>query len=495
MVDETTVGETNLEEEKQEEQPQQEPAFNVEMDQDPVTVKDQGELTKENVELGFLNLLNLDEHELDIISQGYPNLDGPIGDEGRAWYASYIEGLNHLYGGASLSESVKRAGSMWKQKMELNGDKVGAGSPMFGSGEGGKISGEMAVMKITKEMGLGLPIQIPLWHTGIWGTINPPSERALLDLDRYMASEKVSLGRATNGMIYSNTSVYLVSRLVNFALGNLYESSMKNNNTDYLKNLIKVTDIPLLIWGLASSIYPSGYKYARACTTNPAKCQELVTGEVSLPKMLWVDNDSLSLAQKKHMANRGEKFSEEDLKTYAKEHVRGDERVITIKNGLKIRLSVPTVAQYERAGFSWVESTIRLLEGSLGVTLAENEREAYLEDHARVVTLRQYSHWVKSIETGDSIVEDFETIEKILDRFSSDEEISDQFFTEVGNYIDDSTIALVAIPKYKCPVCQGEQVGDVNETRHPHLLPIDPAKAFFTLLDQRTFKALTTRKL
>lgn len=473
------------------------PQERVDMAVDPVEVSTDTKepLDEKTLQTKYLSLLNVSLKELDELSDRYSKFDSTTNPSSRAWFAAYVNGLDHLINGNSLSDSVERAESLWRQKVGIDGQDIGAGKPRFGNTPGNVLVGERALLKASSLLGLGGVVQIPLWHTGIWVSIKAPSEASLLELERRIANEKVALGRFTSGMIFSNTSVYTISYVVNFVLNHIYDASIKNTTQETLKRLIKVTDIPSLVWGLICAIYPNGYEYARPCTTNPAECQHIVKGKINLSKLHWVDNASLNDAQKRMMAKRTEKFSEEDLKGYEKEHSRGGEYTITLMDELRFKLKVPTIAEYEQSGFTWVDNIVDLLENSLGVSLKGKERDEYITDQGRLTALRQYAHWVRSIEVGEDFIEDRETIDLFLSSLSSKEEISTKFFEGVGRYIDNSTVALVAIPKYRCPSCGGEQKADLNKDRYPFLLPIDIVRIFFSLLDQRIFSSLSNRKL
>lgn len=469
----------------------------VEMESSPIKslLNDDVSLTQTEIDQKYLSLLNVNMKELDRLSENYPKFDATDTTTSRAWLAAYTAGMRNIPKGDALSATAERESAMWRQKVEVNGDKLGPGRPRFGNNGNNVISGERALMKVSSMLGLGSMVQIPLWHTGIWVSIKAPSEASLLELERRIANEKIRLGRYTNGMIFSNTSVYTVSYVVNFVLNHIYDASVKNITQDSLKELIKVTDIPTLVWGLACAIYPSGYEYSRPCTTNPSDCQHVVKGMLNIAKLFWTDNDALSMHQRKHMQRRTDKFTQEELDRYENEHTRGGMYKITLQDDFHVTLQVPTIAQYEASGFAWVDGIVDLLEGSLGVSLRGKERDDYIIDQGRLTALRQYGHWVKSIEAGDDVVEDIETTEELLGMLSSNEELSEKFFEKVGNFIDESTVSLIAIPKYDCPACGGEQHGDVHDTRHPHLLPIDVVSVFFTLLDQLIYKALTRRRL
>ncbi len=497
MSEEQTIPETENNPDLKDTSDQPEQGYGkVTMDQDPVTVTKDVKLTADDIKEHILSFLNLDVAGLDKIAEDWPAVDANATDnDARVWMASYIEGIGNLLKSNSLSSSVEREGANWRQKVEHEGEKLGASRPRFGESTSGKISGERALMKASDVLGLGSTVVIPLWHSGIWVTIKAPSESALLELERRIASEKIDLGRHTSGMIFSNSTIYTTSYAVNFVLNHIYDASVKNLSQSYLKSVIKVDDIPLLLWGMASAIYPSGYDYARPCTTNPGECTHTVTGKLSLPKLFWTDNEALSHWQRKHMSDRSAKWDDAALEKYQNEHIRGGDFTLELHSELSVTLAVPTIQQYETAGFGWVDNIVKLLEGSLGVSLTGRERDEYIIDQGKLTTLRQYAHWVKSFTLGDSIVEDFDTIEGLLDNLSASEEISDKFFNGVGAYIDKSVISVIAIPKYDCPACGTPQEGDVNQEFHPHLLPLDVVRIFFTLLDHRIFKALTARKM
>lgn len=475
--------------------PSPESRVNTELSKSPVSSIGEEEPTAEKIQSAMLSILNVSMSELDKLTELYPKLDSSSGDQGRAWLAALVQGMEHLVQGNSLSDSVNRADSFWKQTVNFNGDNLGPAKPKFSSKGGSVISGERAIMKATTVLGLGAVVQIPLWHTGIWVNIKAPSESSLLELERRIANEKISLGRASSGMIFSNSSVYTVSYVVNFVLNHIYDASVKNITQDALKEMIDIRDIPLLVWGMACSIYPNGYNYARPCTANPSECQHVVSGKINLAKMFWIDNNSLSVWQRQLMSRRNDKFTDDELKRYKEDHTRGGNRVVKLTEDLRIKLKVPNIAEYELAGFTWVDNIVKLLEGSLGVSLKGQERDTYISDQGRITALRQYSHWVGEIEVGEDTITDRETIEVLLGNLSSQDEIYTAFFTEVGKYIDDSQIAIVGIPKYKCPACSGEQVGEIHTELHPDILPIDAVRTFFTLLDQRIYKALVSRQV
>lgn len=441
-----------------------------------------------------LSLLNLTPEELNALVEAYPRLNAAAGKQGEDWLSALGKAVEHMVNGNALGDSLSRENSHWRQKVNVEGDELAAARPRFNSKEGGSVlSGERAILRATNMLGLGATIQIPLWHTGIWVTLKAPSDGALLELDRRISNEKITLGRYTSGMLYSNTMVYTQSFVINFVLSHIQDATVKDTSPNALRKLIKATDIPTLVWGLVCTIYPNGYPFSQPCTADPSKCQHVTKTMLSLTKLSWTDNRALTDDQRRHMQKRNAKFSEEQIRDYQSKHKFGNTETKTITDELRLVLDVPSIERYEQAGFAWVDGIAKMVDDSFGVSIKGEERDAYIMDQGRLTALRQYGHWVTRIEMDEDVVEDRETIEALMGTLSSNDDISINIFDSVGKYIDRSTISLIGIPKYPCPEC-GEPIGTYDST-HPHLLPLDMVSIFFTLLDQRIFKALTKASL
>lgn len=426
-------------------------------------------------------------------SGNYPNLKLTEDDFGIAWTAAYVDARSHHFDTNAYPEAVgtftntiARDDAMWRQSVDHEGERLRAGRPRFGGGGGdGIIAGERAVLRIMNGLGLGAVVQVPLWHTGIWLTLKAPGDDELLELDRRIAEEKVKLGRASSGIIFSNDSIYTTSYLVNFALRCVYDSSTRDISQEYLKSIIKITDIPSLIWGLLCSIYPNGYPLAQPCVADPSKCQHVTRELLNLTKIHWVDNRALSSEHRRHMARRTAKFTDEEIIKYQDTLPTQESREVVIGDSVKMILKVPTVALHEESGFAWVDNIVEMTDRAFAVPLRGEERESYIHNQARVTLLRKYSHWVSKIVYEEDVVEDRATIDNLLSRFSTAKGISNTLIENIVKYIDDCTVALVAIPTYNCPQC-GEPAGNADR-RHDDLIPLDVARIFFTLRSQRLY--------
>lgn len=437
-----------------------------------------------------LSTLRGDGNDLNELIDAYPNINSSGDVKTRQWAKELQEAQATLMRGNPLAASLDRDGSDWQQFVQHENERLGASRPKYGDA-GTVLTGERALLRVAAATGLGSIVQVPLWHTGIWLSFKAPPESAILELERRIANDKTTLGRLTNGMIYSNTSVFKTSYLLNFAFQYVFDTNAKEMNIDYLKSIIKVTDIPTILWGLALAIYPNGYPYVQACCNTEGTCSHLLKELLDLGKLIFTDNRALSEWQRKRMTQRKQRMTDEDIKRYEQEHTRGGIKLVELTETVSMNLRTPTIEHYESSGFTWINSIVEMMENAFQVPLKGDERDEYITNQGRLTTMRQYGHWVGEVLVPDTeISDDRETIEGLAGLFSSDETIRDRFIEEIGKFIDNATVSLVALPKHNCPACNWPQAPEKDKS-HPHLIPLNVERVFFSLLSQRIGKVLT----
>lgn len=382
--------------------------------------------------------------------------------------------------------------SFWRQSVGHNNEEITAGRPIF-SNKSGKLSGDAALLRVRAAAGLGTIVNVPLWHTGIWLKVKAPSEGTLLELERRMALEKISLGRSSVGVTFSNASVYLTSYLVDMILNHVYDGTYKDLSLSALKRVIKVTDIPQLVWGMACAIWPNGYRLVRPCVSDPNVCNHLDEAHVNLSKLSWVDNRAISTAQRNHMVYRDGTSTDEQLANYRNEHVAPQQTTVKITDDMSLQLVVPTIADYEDAGFRWVDGVVRMADEAFGQSIRGEERNQYILERGTMANLRRYSHWVAAIVFGDGAkADDRESIDEALDGLTGSEPIRKLIVGSVEEFIRKSVINAIGIPRYDCPACgKGPDDGDTVE-RLPEIIQLEVNEVFFTLQSMRVTKILAS---
>lgn len=423
-----------------------------------------------------------DLHEL---IDGLPDPD-KLSGQTQEWAMIVGAGLAHMLRGSALEGALSRENSSWQQSLTVDGREVGLAMPRAGKVEKGTILGTNdAVQHMARTLGMYGKIQVPLYHSGIWVDVDVPEPGDLLMLEQKIAEATYSLGYLTKGLIYSNTMVKMNIELVNFFLERVAAASVKDISPEALKRQIRVTDLQLMAHALAVGAYPAGFPYGRACVHDAAKCTHVVRETLRLGKLIWVDEKAFSPWQGKLMANRGvRRLTDEDLVRYQEEFIRIGEVKRNIAGKFDVVLRVPTLYDYEEAGYEWIDGIVAQAKAQL-VDMSSSELDRYINKQYLLSAMQQYSHWVKEIHWPDgAVAEGREAISNALRRASADEEVTTAFTKTVQEYIDDSTAVVVAIPKYDCPKC-GMPAGQ-DTKNHPFLIPLDAVATFFTLRDQKT---------
>lgn len=350
----------------------------------------------------------------------------------------------------------------------------------------GEIKGEMALLKVAKLLGLGDIVRVPLPHSGMWITLKPPTEKDLIDFYNNLYKEKVVLGRSTSGLTLSNFSVFINNALVDFILDHVHSISYSDIKISELKKYISLNDLPVLVWGFASSIYPSGFDYKRACVTDVEKCSHIVAGKINVSKLLWIDNSALTEAQRLILSEfRPNRLTVDSYNKYKVEHTRLVSGSFKTESGLKFTLKVPSIDDYVTSGLSWINSINNQVESVSTENKDPKYKQAMLEQYIKTTLLKQYNHFVSEIEVEDNVVTDKETIDSILGMLSSDDVVRTQVLDEINKYISNSTLAVIGIPEYECPSCKANQNTAPINDRLVNVIPLDSMNLFFSLITLR----------
>ena len=428
-----------------------------------------------------------------------PNVDLLSDNKSRTWGETLRDGQDLVTYGDVFDDAMKRDGADFRQFVELGGNKLQAGAPRIKSTENERIRGERAILRATRELGLGTTFQVPCWHSGIWVTFKPPTEIELLELNRAMIASKIRLGYNTYGLAFSNITSYTVDHLADFMRTHIYATTVKNEELtfDKLMAYIDVRDLYTLIWGLSCTIYPKGFQIRRACTTNPEKCNHVTEEVINLGKLQHIDISQLNEWQKAHMGIR--RPFERDLdsvKKYKDEMlVLRNSRVRISKDGhpteVYVNFKSPSIEQYLIEGNAWISGIVDKVNSALKDTDSDADRNLMVQRYGQASSMRQYSHWVDTIELGSNTIDDSETIRSILDVMSSDDFLREEFLSKVVDYINQSTISVIGIPGYECPNCKGIQTDEGMPAHFTNVVAIDCIQYFFSLATQRIQRIAT----
>lgn len=403
---------------------------------------------------------------------------------------------NHVSEEQEGNTPFDQDGAYWQQLASHDTGLIGAARPRMAHSRNGVISPKNAGNAMRSAVGLGSTLSVPLWHTGIWVRLDAPMNITLLELQRRIGMSKISLGRNTSGAAFNNTSVYIYTHLIDMILEHVAGSTLGNNVTvQQLKETILVTDMPALIWGMASIIWPNGYPLVRPCVSDPTKCNHVDEAHINIGRLHWVNDRALSTFQRNLMSKRENVVTKEQLEQYQTEHVAPQEKLIEVNDATKISLKVPTIAEYFDAGHRWVDNIVASAHDAFGNELSDSERDDYVAECAAASRLRVYSHWVNHIAFYDndeevSRIEEREGIENALEVLTPDTELCDDIIGKIDAYIPQSIISAIGIPRYQCPACKGSSPDEGALTQLPEILQLEVAQVFFTLMQSLLKKVM-----
>lgn len=428
-------------------------------------------------------------------SEAWQITESDASQEGTELYIQrWVYGINQQLGlsyhpdRGYFENTLDNPNAKWEQGFKTNdGKDVYLRKPEISESRTRRVlTGAAARERITSSIGLGVSTRIPLPHTGIHVALGARSTQDYLDLDVNLALDKIKTGRDTVGIIYQNSHISLVSRVWEFIRDSIKSANRQNYTDIDLGDEIRVTDLPILQWGMACTMYPDGYPLDLPCSAGPNVCRHVEHVNLDLDKLLWINTMGLSSSQRSKLGNSRHQLSKMEIDEYQANSVSPFTKTVRISPDHKFELKVPTINEYLEAGEEWITSITNAAIELFGNSEENEERiQKYVNRVVKMSSLREYSHWVKTITIGeyDEVV-DRESICEALDALSAHQELVEKALREIQIFIEESTIALIAIPNFACPKCETDHVTE-EFSKHPELIPMDMLKHFFTLKDRR----------
>lgn len=427
---------------------------------------------------------------------GLKNIDPSLGEEGQRWMEA-CRGAQKQRVGKKLQEANLASGE-WHQYVQIGGYRAYAREMRAGVMDR-EISGVRAINHLRHVMFMGEDRETPLFASGLHMTLRAVPDTELSNLETLVLSEKEQIGRLTGGAGLSATGVYLVDHVAQMIINNMVKTNVELNSPDELLDLILVTDLQNMSLNQANTIFPKGYPIEIPCTRDFEKCQHVERTNLLLRYMVVHHKDKLTEYQKVHMSNPDRKLTVKDVQKYQEEGPVKISKTVTVANGaVRVDFRTPTLRQYIEDGRAWIDGISSMVESILSEHLDERQRQFTVEDQARLTTLRQYGHFIKSVTTitsegHESTITDRQTLMGMLNDLSADDESLNAIVAGVREHIEAATISVVGTPKTPCPKCQQDIQLTEEEKKHPKIIPVDALNLFFTLLSLKLEKRQSTK--
>lgn len=398
--------------------------------------------------------------------------------------------LKSLQDGAVLTfnddviQNAVDAGSEYGQNVQYEDKTLHATVPSYKAGSGDTLTGIKAIAQIQRALKQGSFLNFPCWASGVWITLRAPTTFELADYYDAVAEEIIELGKKTTGAIYGNTSVYLSKYMIDLVEKLVYDCSIKNfsDGTLKLRDILMVDELQTIAWALAVCMYPNGYPFEEPCTVDLEKCNKTYKTLLNISKMYWVDKKRLTNWQIQFMSNKTTKRSIDEINKYQAEADWLQSESVGY-DGFKIIVKTPTIGEHIDSGYRWIADIEQSIRATIN-NLSDSKLNSLIMERAGLTLLRSYGHYIKAFVYDDgSTVNTKLDIDATINNLCTSPDVVSKFTEDLQKHITSSTISMIAIPRYKCPDCGGDN--HVEEQTHPHLIPIDGAQLFFVLRDQK----------
>lgn len=386
------------------------------------------------------------------------------------------------------------------------------GNPiMMGLVQPSKNADSMAIIR--DELGLSNRIAIPFWSSGLHVRLLAPGALSQISLDTQLGQEKIREAMESAGYSLAAPAVFLNRELADFAIKQFISSTAGTVDVSTMKELITLLDFDQLVTSLAFSLYPKGFPVTRRCINSALNCDGEISDLLNINRMVIVFDERLDEHQKRFMSKRAGLHDIKTIKNYQSKMRPNVSRYIDLAPGIRLKLRVPTIAQYESTATAWLDNMTTEAKALISSNAREEDRQNYLVRAQRVSTVMAYAHWVEAlVRQGEELESEPEIVKTRLlgenatpdEQFEADKEIDDflrdfadspaltkKFTDALEKFIAAMTLTSVCLPKVHCPKC-GEPIDKDTGAKHDHpaLVTINPSEFFFTLLRRKIASAL-----
>lgn len=449
--------------------------------------KPRDSLAKNRVPLAFptLTAAGVNSYTSDLISKDYDR-----DAQARQWGSTLESSMAFVNTDDALIRALNRPGSEWGQSVLHGNRHLIASTAKMPAYTGRELKDSQAVLYAMSSLNLGAPVQKPMWQSGFWVTFRPASEESWVNFNERLASDKIRFGRHASGLIFSNLNTIFVERALEFAADHMVETNIRFEGVsmrDSILDLLLEPDISSFLWGFLCANYPSGYPISRSCTADVKECSNVIEDMVNLSILQVTDSSAIDERGRAHMSkSHNASVTVKEVQEYQSSLLLNTPRTIEIFKSESIEqkaiFKIPTARERIAAGRRWIDGIIDMANKIVAKDATDRQREQLYTEYAKSSILREYSHFISELEINTNVIRDQQTLENVLTETTPHEEMRRAIYEKVRDYIEDSTISMIAIPNYHCPVCEGPQDKEADKRkRFVNCIPLDVLQAFFSL--------------
>lgn len=422
-----------------------------------------------------------------------------IGDDERSrkWIEAVNKGMRHSTFNGMYQDEVRTSEVPFTNYTEFRGRELNPRHVNWPAIGNETLAGSRAAIRTMTALGLTSLSQVPLWASGIWMTFRAPSDLDFVRFNQSLTDVTYNLGRATYGLAFSALTAITTTKIVDFLLEFVFETTVDIDLTAYsptdpkhpLRSLIRTEDIPVMIAGFMESRFPNGFPYERACLDNPANSNCVVKRVFKLLEMIVSRTANLSEKHKMFMTDRRMRVrSIEQVKDYQNTLINNESSRYSIGkyNGYDMFITVKSVSieAMETSTISWIGSLVMKVEQIVSEDTDMKKRNAILKQMSLASIARQYTHFISQIQIGQAVMDEKEAIEEQISLFSAHDDIREAIMSAVVTHLEKNVISIVAAPVLKCDKCNKDNSEEATNDRFTNAVPLDTVELFFGLLFQ-----------
>lgn len=376
----------------------------------------------------------------------------------------------------------------------------------------GKADGLAAVRE---DLNLGHKIAVPFWASGLHARFQAPGALAQIALDTELGEEKIRESLESAGYALAAPAVFLNRAITDWVLKHFISTTAGTVDPKILKDTITLLDFDQLVSSAAYALYPKGFPVTRYCINSAINCDGEIKDLMNINRMIIVFDERLDEHQMRFMSKRSGVHDLKTIRNYQSKMRPNISRYVDLENGIRLKLRIPTIAQYESTSTAWLDNMTAEAKALISSNAREEDRQNYMVRAQRVSTVMAYAHWVEGVvrqgeelesepvvvatrnlpegATPEQQYEADKEIDDFLRDFANSPELTKAFTDALEKFIAAMTITTVCLPKVHCPKC-GEPIDKDTGSKqdHPALVTINPTELFFTLLRLKIASALRT---
>lgn len=362
------------------------------------------------------------------------------------------------------------------------------------------------VAVLGRRLGLGTPILVRLWHSGIVFTINPPERASVIAMSDTLNAAHLDTLRRTNGLIHGTSSYYANRIICTEFMKHVTASNIDQSHWPNILKLMDHRDIQFMALGLQAASHPRGYNMVEVCgglrsvkhpeTNLPVLnedgkerkvvCTHRTESNIDFRLLGQIDNSMFTDYQRELIArplSASKLVSLEEIEVYQSQGTFHQPVHVELENGLVMIIKAPKANTHIEIGEEWIQMAEDIVDNIITNDTDVVSKNEAINRQIEATSAMDVAHWVHGFEVDGELVTNRTGIDRVFRQLGNNREQSERVFTMVRENIAKNIAAIVAIPTYKCSEC-GTLSNTIANNGNAFYTPLDMVSRFFILADR-----------